>query len=180
MSLADKSATEVHGSHPVHGSDTGTNVSINAGEQVWHCFRHQSGGGPLDFLAVCEGLLPCEHAKPGGLRGMAYVQAVALANDQWQAGIVLDERQARLDAQEAADDALARREPPPPPPPPSTPEDPTLDEDMQDLLHRAAHQNTTADFASQRAQDPSDPVDTWLGPRSTWFGVPRARREVTV
>jgi CHC2 zinc finger len=29
------------------------------------------------------------------------------------------------------------------------------------------------------AQAP-DPVDTWLGPRSTWYGVPRARREAHV
>jgi hypothetical protein len=107
MDLTDKSATEVHGSHPVHGSDTGTNVSINPGGQVWHCFRHMSGGGPLEFLAVCAGVLPCEQAKPGGLRGMAYVQAVAMANDQWHAGIVLDEHQTRLDAQEAADNAMA-------------------------------------------------------------------------
>jgi hypothetical protein len=110
MDLTDKSATEVCGSHPVHGSDTGTNVSINSAAQVWHCFRHSSGGGPVEFVAVCEGLLPCEQAKPGGLHGLAYVTAVAVANDRWHAGIVLDERQARLEAQEAADNALAAGE----------------------------------------------------------------------
>jgi hypothetical protein len=124
MGLSPKSATEDHGSHPVHGSDTGTNVSINPAGQVWHCFRHSSGGGPLDFLAVCEGVLPCEQAKPGGLRGMAYVQAVTLANHRWHAGIVLDARQARLEAQEAADNALAAGTPRPQPQQPSTPEDP--------------------------------------------------------
>jgi hypothetical protein len=126
MDLTPKSATENHGSHPVHGSDTGTNVSINAEKQVWHCFRHDTGGGPLDFLAVCAGLLPCEQAKPGGLRGMAYVQAVALANDHWQAGIVLDAL-LRLEAREAADDALAAGNPgpkPQAPPAPETPPDP--------------------------------------------------------
>jgi hypothetical protein len=181
MDLTDKSAEEVCGSHPVHGSDTGTNVAINPSTQVWHCFRHSSGGGPLDFVAVCEGLLPCAQAKPGGLRGMAYVGAVALANDRWHAGIVLDERQARLETQHAADDALAAEEPGPQHQEPRTPEDPTMDDDdMQDLLQRAAQHHAPADAQPQRAQDPSDPVDTWLGPRSTWFGVPRARREVTV
>jgi hypothetical protein len=92
--------------------------------------------------------------------------------------MVLDERQARLDAQEAADNALAAGEPGPHHPQPRTPEDLTTDDDdMQDLLQRAAHQHAPADAQPQRAQDPTDPVDTWLGPRSTWFGVPRARRE---
>jgi hypothetical protein len=107
MTLSQKSDTEWCGSHPVHGSDTGTNVNINPGEQLWHCFRHSSGGDALMFLAMCEGLLDCADAKPEGLRGAAYVQAVELANDHWQAGIVLDQRQARLEAQTAADDALA-------------------------------------------------------------------------
>jgi hypothetical protein len=108
MTLSKKSETEWCGSHPIHGSDTGTNVGIHPGDNVWHCFRHGSGAGALMFLAMCEGLLDCAHAKPGGLRGADYVQAVALANDQWQAGIVLDQRQARLEAQTAADDALAQ------------------------------------------------------------------------
>jgi hypothetical protein len=107
MALTDKPPDQLCGAHPVHGSDTGTNVAIHPDTHVWHCFRHGSGGGVLAFLAVCEGLLACADAKPGGLRGMAYVNAVTLANAQWHAGIVLDERQARLGAQEAADDALA-------------------------------------------------------------------------
>jgi len=157
MELARKSDDEVCGSHPVHGSDTGTNVAIHPADQVWHCFRYSSGGGPLDFLAVCAGLLACEHAKPGGLRGLAYVQAVTLANDRWHAGIVLDQRQARLEAQDAADNALAA-----------------------DLAVSPTAPPDARPKAPPRSPKPSDPVDTWLGPRSTWFGVPRARREVTV
>ena len=45
MTLSQKTDTEWCGSHPVHGSDTGTNVNINPTEQVWTCFRHTSGGG---------------------------------------------------------------------------------------------------------------------------------------
>jgi hypothetical protein len=157
MALARKADEELCGAHPVHGSDTGTNVAINPEKQVWTCFRHGTGGSVLEFLAVCEGILPCEQAKPGGLRGMAYVQAVTIANAQWQAGIVLDERQARLGAQEAADDALAAAE----------------------VVSPTAAPAAGAK-APPRSPKPSDPVDTWLGPRSTWCGVPRARREVTV
>ena len=130
MALARKADEELCGAHPVHGSDTGTNVAINPEKQAWCCFRHGSGGSVLEFLAVCAGLLPCEHAKPGGLRGMAYVQAVTLANEQWHANIILDERQARLEAQETADnalaDALASPEPTTPPsaPPALDPDDP--------------------------------------------------------
>jgi hypothetical protein len=136
MELRDKSTTEVHGSHPIHGSDTGTNVAINVGDQVWHCFRHGTGGGPLEFLAVCEGLLPCEQAKPGSLRGMAYVQAVTLANDQWHAGIGLDERQARIETQEAADNALAAGTPVPQPQTPPVPDIPPESLGPPVQLHR--------------------------------------------
>src|SRR5262249_12729044 len=109
-------STELAGAHPQHGSSTGTNFNINPEKQLWHCWRHGSGGDALTLLAVCEGILACEQANPGGLRGMDYVQAVTIANDQWQAGIVLDERQARLDAQTAADDALTQRAGMAPPP----------------------------------------------------------------
>ena len=34
------------------------------------------------------------------------------------------------------------------------------------------------DWTPPTRQPSTDPVDTWLGPRSTWHGVPRARREV--
>src|SRR5262249_54627137 len=99
MELTPKSDDEFCGAHPVHGSDTGTNVALNPEKQAWHCFRHGSGGSVLEFLAVCEGLLPCPQAKPGGLRGMTYIYTVTLANEQWHARIVLDQRQARRDAQ---------------------------------------------------------------------------------
>ena len=48
---------EYFGAHPVHGSKTGRNFSINAVKNCWHCFRHGTGGGPLSLLAVQEGLI---------------------------------------------------------------------------------------------------------------------------
>ena len=56
---------EYQGAHPVHGSTTGANFTVNTEMNVWHCFRHNSGGGPLSYIAVAEGLMGCENAVPG-------------------------------------------------------------------------------------------------------------------
>jgi|GEM_PF-3871160 len=47
------------GTHPVHGSTTGTNFTVNASSNTWYCFRHNTGGGFLDFVAMKEGIIPC-------------------------------------------------------------------------------------------------------------------------
>ncbi|MGA3297834.1 MAG: bifunctional DNA primase/polymerase, partial [Candidatus Bathyarchaeia archaeon] len=38
---------ELQGPHPIHGSTTGSNFTVNPDKGVWHCFRCDSGGGPL-------------------------------------------------------------------------------------------------------------------------------------
>ncbi|AEA46744.1 CHC2 zinc finger domain-containing protein [Archaeoglobus veneficus] len=53
---------EYRGPHPVHGSTTGTNLAVNLDNQVWYCFRCQSGGDALAWLAVQEGLIDCSEA----------------------------------------------------------------------------------------------------------------------
>jgi hypothetical protein len=60
---------EVEGEHPVHGSDTGTNLAISADNQTWWCRRHETGGGPLEALAVSEKIIDCADARPGCLQG---------------------------------------------------------------------------------------------------------------
>lgn len=126
VTRAKKSETELAGSHPVHGSDTGTNLNINPDQQLWHCHRHTTGGDALMFLAMCEGILTCEHAKPGGLRGGAYVKAVRLANTKFHAGIVLevdrlDDAQADVESQRCPA-APQRPNVEPPTPDPTDPE----------------------------------------------------------
>ncbi len=59
---------EYEGEHPVHGSDTGSNLTATA-EQFW-CRRHQSGGGPLEAFAVAEGIIDCADAGPGCLKAV--------------------------------------------------------------------------------------------------------------
>jgi len=73
---------EYFGSHPVHGSKTGRNFSVNRVKNVWHCFRHGTGGGPLLWIAVEEGYLRCEDAISGALRSDLFKQAYQKAVDR--------------------------------------------------------------------------------------------------
>ncbi len=58
---------QIEGTHPVHGSTTGTNLAIDPTKNVWYCRRCGSGGGPLEALAVAEGIIACHEAEPGCL-----------------------------------------------------------------------------------------------------------------
>jgi hypothetical protein len=60
--------SEVRGSHPLHGSTSGKNFAVNTAKNCWHCFRHKSGGGSLEWIAVEKGIIRCEDAKPGCLK----------------------------------------------------------------------------------------------------------------
>lgn len=70
---------EYYGSHPVHGSEGGQNFWINTKKNVWTCFRHDTGGGPLSLLAVKEGIIKCEEATKRVLRGEKFKRALELA-----------------------------------------------------------------------------------------------------
>jgi len=60
---------EIEGEHPVHGSETGTNLTISANNKEWWCRRHSTGGGPLEALAVAEKIIDCADAGPTCLQG---------------------------------------------------------------------------------------------------------------
>ncbi len=70
---------QLQGPHPVHGSETGMNFSVNPSENVWHCFRCNTGGGPWHLLAVLQGIIDCQDAVPGGLRGELFKRARDIA-----------------------------------------------------------------------------------------------------
>lgn len=55
------------GPHPIHGSTTGQNFHVVPKLNCFHCFRngHDSGGGPLWWLAIEEGLIDCSEAYRG-------------------------------------------------------------------------------------------------------------------
>lgn len=58
---------EIEGGHPIHGSETGTNLTVNETKNVWWCRRHLTGGGPFEAAAVAEGIIDCADARPGCL-----------------------------------------------------------------------------------------------------------------
>ena len=60
---------EIEGTHPIHGSETGSNLTVSANNQEWWCRRHSTGGGPLEALAVAEKIVDCADAGPGCLQG---------------------------------------------------------------------------------------------------------------
>lgn len=71
------------GAHPVHGSTTDGNFVVHPGKNVWHCFRCNSGGGPLSLIAVLEGLIKCNEAVPGKLRGEIFKKIIRIAQDRY-------------------------------------------------------------------------------------------------
>jgi hypothetical protein len=70
---------EYQGSHPIHDSTTEKNFTLNTRTNSWHCFRHNSGGGALQYLAMKEGIIKCEQAKKGALRGKKFKQVLQVA-----------------------------------------------------------------------------------------------------
>ena len=44
LSGLKRQGNEYYGEHPIHGSTTGRNFWVNEAENVWHCFRHDTGG----------------------------------------------------------------------------------------------------------------------------------------
>lgn len=75
--------SEYRGSHPVHGSTSGENFNMNTAKNTWHCFRCNSGGGPLSAIAVKEGLIDCANARPGIVRGNLAKKAIDLAIEKY-------------------------------------------------------------------------------------------------
>ena len=45
---------DIQGAHPIHGSTTGMNFAINPAKGVWHCYRCDSGGDALAWIAYAH------------------------------------------------------------------------------------------------------------------------------
>lgn len=78
----DRGNGEIQGAHPLHGSSGGMNFSINTRKNTWFCFRHSAGGGPLEWLAVAEGIIDCSDAGHGCLRGEKFTQVLEVAKSR--------------------------------------------------------------------------------------------------
>lgn len=57
---------ERQGPHPFHGSEGGFNFCTNPSKGVWHCFRHNCGGGAISLLAIKMGVIECGDPAPKG------------------------------------------------------------------------------------------------------------------
>jgi KaiC/GvpD/RAD55 family RecA-like ATPase len=60
--------------HPVHGATGAGNLNLDVEKNLWHCFRCDSGGGPVSLFAVMEGLIDCSEAKGSFLRGAKFLE----------------------------------------------------------------------------------------------------------
>lgn len=78
-----KHNNEYYGEHPIHGSSGGMNFWINPSKNLWHCFRCNSGGGPLSAIAVKEGIIQCHQAQRGYLRGDKAVETLRIAQEKY-------------------------------------------------------------------------------------------------
>ena len=73
LSGLKRDGDEYYGEHPIHGSgqrekgNEPKNFWVNTSKNVWHCFRHETGGGPMLWLAVKLGIIDCDEAVPGAL-----------------------------------------------------------------------------------------------------------------
>lgn len=66
------------GSHPIHGSTSGTNFYVDIKNNRWNCFHpNHGGGGIVSWIAVKEGLIDCKDA--GKLNKETYKKVVQLA-----------------------------------------------------------------------------------------------------
>jgi hypothetical protein len=73
---ARRSGNETIGGNPVHGSTSGTNFSVNSQKNTWHCWRCNSGGDPLLWIAVESGIISCDEARPGVLKDRDKMEAL--------------------------------------------------------------------------------------------------------
>lgn len=70
---------EYVGKHPIHGSSTGGNFSINIEKGLFHCFRCGTGGGAVSLIAMLNGLIKCQDARLGCITPEIREQVVQIA-----------------------------------------------------------------------------------------------------
>lgn len=73
---------EIQGTHPIHNSTTGKNFRIDLKKNTWYCDRCHAGGGPALWIAVSHGLLRCDQAESGALRGSDFQKVWKIAENE--------------------------------------------------------------------------------------------------
>jgi len=59
------------------------NLVVHPQKNVWKCFRCNSGGGTLLLIAVLEGIIECQEAKSGVLRGDLFKRVIKVAEEKY-------------------------------------------------------------------------------------------------
>jgi len=78
-----KNGSQLVGSHPVHGSTNNNNFVVNPDKNVWHCFRCNSGGSAMSLIGVLEGIIDCQEAVKGGLKGDKFSEVLNVAKEKY-------------------------------------------------------------------------------------------------
>jgi hypothetical protein len=81
LTKCKKFHNEYYMAHPIHGSETGMNFFINPDKNLWHCFRHDSGGDSLALVSMQEGICNCEDFSKSGkrLKGSDFIKTMNIA-----------------------------------------------------------------------------------------------------
>lgn len=85
---------EWQGPHPTHGAASGrtwddhsSNFNVNPATNEWYCFLHGAGGGPLELIAVLEGVVDCRSASRLSQSPRKVAQTCLLARDEYAEGL---------------------------------------------------------------------------------------------
>lgn len=71
------------GPHPQHGSTKGMNFRVDTMNNVWYCYRCNSGGSSPELIAVMEGIISCHEAGRGCLRGEKGTKVINIARQKY-------------------------------------------------------------------------------------------------
>jgi len=115
--LTPKGGDQYQGSHPIHDSTTGNNFSVNTAKNCWYCFRCDTGGGPLLWLAVREGIIDCSEALPGALKGKNKDKGFQTFQRAYELGLLAKPSETKKKDEVFADQVAAIYAPVPPPQP---------------------------------------------------------------
>lgn len=82
------------GPHPDHGATSSgkndvesSNFHVDPRANCWHCFAHDSGGGPLALVGVLEGVVSCRRAKRVYHDRQKLLKTCLLARDKYAQGL---------------------------------------------------------------------------------------------
>jgi P4 family phage/plasmid primase-like protien len=68
--------------HPIHGATGDGNLYINPSKNLWCCYRCDSGGDPITWVAVREGFIDCAEAGAGSLEKETFKKCVNVLRDE--------------------------------------------------------------------------------------------------